>query len=276
MINVSSTTNYERFSASDGQTEFKLSRAFVPGTQAVFVYVNGILQLPDFDFTEESTNTIKLASSCYEGDLVLVSHLKQLPQGIKIGTGDIVGSKATSLFKRYSGEQRLLPNQKYTFSLHILDKDYEYSFSSSYSPFYSSTKIIRQDLLHVLDEISDSTIEFQIWQSSKSIADDITTYTDDDGNPLPAAKNWVRYRAEIDLVHSIYMQIATNIGSTEKSIGEVKVSRSINLPYLSDLMATLKSKLAKQEMLLKGIRTVGKAVTKAGGTSYPITQRRSF
>lgn len=273
---INKPINYERFTALEDQTEFKLSQRYVPGTQSIFVYVNGVIQQPGDHFTEKSDNVIELAEPCYKDDIVLVSHLKQLTPGIKIGTGDIVGSKITSLFKRYSGEQRLMPNQKYTLSLHLLAKDFEYTFTSAYSPFYSSPKIIRQDLLTVLDNITDSTIEFHIWQNSKGIADEVTTYTDDDGNPLVAAKNWVRYKTEIDLVSSIYMNIATNVGSVEKSLGEMKVSKSINLPYLSDLMSVLKSKLAKQEKLLTGVKSVGVAVVKAGGTSYPITSRRSF
>lgn len=276
MINVSNTINYERFAASDGQTEFKLERTYAPGTQALFVYLNGAVQLPDLDFIEKDENTIEMLTECCDGDYVLVSHLKQLPHNIKIGTGDIVGSKATSLFKRYSGEQRLLNNQTYTLTLHILDKDYEFSFNSTYTPFYSSTKVIREDLRDVLSDVDDSTIEFHIWQNSKGIAEEITTYLDNDGKPLTAAKNWVRYKTELDLIDSIYMNIATNLGSVEKSLGEMKISKSINLPYLSDLQKNLKLKLGRQESILTGVKSLGVAVVKAGGTAYPITQRRSF
>ena len=274
---ISKPRSYERFTCEDLQTDFILAQKYVPRTQSIFVFLNGIALDPDNDFIEVDSSTIKIVEPCSKGDVVIVSHLKHLSPNIRIGTGDIVGNKVTSLFKKYDKEQRLLPNQEYIVTVHIFNKDNVFKFSSCYNPFYSTSKIIRNDLLSVLKDVNDNVIDFGIWNSSNEVSNVAKVdFIDKIGKPTTAARQWVRYNTEINLVNTIYREIATHSGSVKKDLGELSIERTIKLPYLDDLLADLKKKLAKEENLLTGVFTLGRATRKADSTNYPVGVRRSF
>ena len=271
---------YERFVAESGQTEVNLTQRYLPNTQSIQVFVNGLFIDPN-DYEEASDKKIIFKQELVEGCVVVVDHVKKLTPGIRLGTGDIVGSKTTSMFKRYDGELHLQSNMKYTISLNILGRNSEYTFTSAYSPFYTTLKMIKVDLARALDGVDEDTINHTIWQNSIAVEELVEDkgaidLKDKTGKPVRAVTEWVRYKTDLDLLNTIYLSIATNAGSVDKTLGEMRITKSVKIPYLDDLLDYYQKKLDDVEDKIAGIGVRGLAMVKAGNTSYPITARRSF
>lgn len=271
---------YERFVAESGQTEINLTQRYLPNTQSIQVFVNGMFIDPN-DYEEASDRKIIFKQELVEGCIIIVDHVKKLTPGIRLGTGDIVGSKATSMFKRYDGELHLESNMKYTISLNILGQDLEYTFVSAYSPFYTTLKMIKVDLGRALDGVQEDTINHAIWQNSIAVEELVEEkgaidLKDKTGKPARAVTEWVRYKTDLDLLNIAYLSIATNAGSVDKTLGEMRITKSVKIPYLDDLLDYYQKKLDDVEDKIAGIGVRGLAMVKAGNTSYPITARRSF
>jgi hypothetical protein len=128
-------------------------------------------------------------------------------------------------------------------------------------------------------------MNFTIWQNSKlamelTASGDYQYYSNADEIDLKEipyyAKQWVRYKTELDLLDAVYRAIASKQGRERKKLGNMEIERQYTLPYLSDLKKGIKEKLVPFERLLTGRKVIAKATKKAGSTTYPLSDRRSF
>lgn len=70
---VTSTTDIESFTATEGQTVFNFSSIeYIQNVNALLVFVNGIYQVSGTEYTETSTTSITFASGLTAGDIVIV------------------------------------------------------------------------------------------------------------------------------------------------------------------------------------------------------------
>lgn len=269
--------SYDEFIIKTTDRVFNLSNiTYKPNTNSILVYYNGLVLNPD-KYIEIDSHTVTIKFEPELNDILVVAPVINNAISISNVNGDIVGSRQDSLFKRYGGEKRLMNNQLYSLEIMLNGKAHKYTFTSAYSPLFSSVKIIRSDLLEALQDIDDDTINFTIWQNSllvMEIADAVTISID---APITAAKNWVRYKTELDLLNTIYINIATNAGSIQKTLGNMQISKSVKIPYLDEMLKVIKRKLNGEESKLKSSFAGGTYMRKAGDQSYPITvERKSF
>ena len=277
IINRNKWNKYDEFIVKEEEREFTLSAPYVPGTNAIKVYFNGVL-LDTESYMETSDTTIALKFFPEPNDIVVVAPVVDTNAMISSVNGDIVGGKPGCMFYRYGVNDTLKPNQKYELKLFYDGKEKTFSFNSLYSPFYTTAKVIRGDLHEIAEELTDDRINFTIWQNSKEIAVKYEeTWDDLVKDKMASAKNWVRYKTEIDLINAVYINIASRAGSTQKTLGNMQVSKSVKIPYLDEMIKLIQRKLNAEENRLSGVGTVGKAMRKANKTDYPISpDRRSF
>lgn len=265
-------------------TTFNTGRPYQVGTNTLFVYVNGLLAELGAHYREVNTLTIEFIDELQIGDRITITS-SFINNELKVDFA-LIGKGSNAMFKKYDDKVHLMNNQSYDIELAIGTKVYNYHFVTKYSPMFSSEKLVRFDLQEVLDDMPSNTINFTIWQNSK-LAIELTDSTgeyqyytngdDIDLTDIPYyAKQWVRYKTELDLLDAIYLSIATKQGSESKKIGNIEVSRSYTLPYVSELKKGVKAKLLPFERLLTGVKVIGKSARKAGGSTYPISDRRSF
>lgn len=70
---VTSTSDIEVFTATEGQTVFTFSLIeYIQDVNALLVFINGVYQLADIDYTEASTTSIEFNTGLSEGDTVVV------------------------------------------------------------------------------------------------------------------------------------------------------------------------------------------------------------
>lgn len=248
-----------------------LNRNYRPGKHDLFVYWEGILCTPGNNYIESSNSSITFKEKLEEGDTVIIAS-SNLNTGPNV---QIIGTKHNAIFKQYNNEINLMYNQEYTLEFNLLDEAHKVKFTSQYSPLYSTSKIIRSDLMDIIEDIKDDSINFTIWQNS-IMAQEIST--EDISEDVPYyAKQYVRYKSERDLIYAVYLAISGKAGSVSKRLGSMEVSKSIKIPFLRDMLDELKGKIEPFEKQLLGIKVVGKGFQKSGRISpYPIPLRRSF
>ena len=266
------------------QNKFDTGKTYKVGTNALFVYVNGLLTETENDYIEIDSKTIEFTDELQTGDrITITSSFISENSGASFA---VVGKGNNALFKYYDDKTHLINNQTYSLDIDIGGKSFSYSFTSKYSPMFSSEKIIRIDLQEVLEDVSSDTINFTIWQNSQLALEltdssgDYQYYTnadDIDTSDIPYyAKQWVRYKTELDLLDTIYINIASKLGSEKKKLGNMEVEKQHTLPYISDLKKGLTSRITPFERLLTGRNVIAASATKAGNTTYPLSDRRSF
>ena len=270
---------YTKQVVEDTQSVFKTDKPYALGLHSLSVYVNGMYATVDDQYKEVDPLTIEFLEPLEDGDTVLItsSAVTQLinVDFALVGTGDSV------LFKRFDDEIHLKNNQEYTLGVTLQGKQQEYKFTSKYSPLYSTVKLIRNDLQDIIENVPDNTINFTIWQNSllaqeiaSSNTDTTTALTDD--TATVAAKYFVRYQTEIDLVYAIYLAISGKASKSSKKLGNLEVELNYSLPDVKTMLDELKRKVAQYERALSGVGAKGAGFVKAGGNSYPVSDRRSF
>jgi hypothetical protein len=179
--------------------------------------------------------------------------------------------------QKYSAEKRLMENQKYTFSFVVDGVECVYSFTSRYSPLYSTIKVIRSDYWELLEELTDELVLFHIWQNSqlvREIADVELNFPDD--KPNYAVKQYVRYKTEYDLVRALLITISTKAGAQEKHLGEFKITNEYKTPELEEILKRLKELVDEWEKAL-GVVVAPRGAVKAGRNfPFPLNGRVSF
>lgn len=180
-----------------------------------------------------------------------------------------------SLFKAY-GSVSLKYNHKYLFNVNIDKENFSTDFVSKLDPFYSSVDKIRKDTGDLLENVSDETISYLIYSNSKYVKDKLD---EKDVEEVPYyAKQFVRYKTDMDLINAIYLTLSGRIGSVNKKIGIISIDKTMKIPYINDMLGYFKDLAKNYEDMLENIGDNGTVATfvKASNSKYPLDERRNF
>lgn len=192
--------------------------------------------------------------------------------------------------------QRLKYNQKYTLQITMPTGDIlKSTFTSAYDPLYSSATIVRQDIGELITDLTDDQINFKIYQVSQTAqqlaaqAQRYLLYGSGLGNiqlqfssasradmrnalPYPTpyyVQQYVRYKAEEEIVYAKYIKLSSMAGMMEKDLGDLKIIRQVMIPKIQDVLMDLKRNLKEWEDMVRGGGSAKpKRTVRAKGTTY--------
>lgn len=237
-----------------------------------------------FFYVNKFDRSIIYLDDNYEGKVVSVTYEYSCNNNVKVYS---VVPNAPALFNKYSDEDSLISNNIYEASLEIDNVEYKSSFLSRIEPLYSSVSVIRSDTGTLLEEYTDfmitncinrnSLLAYDILKNSVD-EDDYTTSSDDEVEITSAAKQFVRYKTDLDLVNAKYLSIVGNLGTNKKKISSLDIETTQDLPELEDMLSYFREKVKEYEDELKLGTSTSIAVTfvKASGSTYPVDSRNSF
>lgn len=236
------------------------------------VYVNDYLLKHNIDYAIDGY-TLKFANQLYEGDKITI--VDSILNNVKLVSKSSYDKNAFQ--KLFSSYQKFKFNHRYLFNLIIKDEKYTIDFNTKYNPFYTTVDKIRLDTGTLLENVIDERIAHAIYLNSKDTFELLGGENFDAQSKIPAyAKNYVRYKTDIDLCYAIYLSISGKIGSFSKKIGDIQIDQSIKLPYLEDLLSRFKELLKPNEDLLNGALAVASPFVKAQKMTYPVSNRGVF
>ncbi len=264
----------DRYVATEGQTEFHTSRDYMVGTGTLFVYVNGILAFcgPDQNYVETDSRTVTFNYPMSEGDVVV------LTTSIVNSNIEIISIQSNpSLLTKYGAENRLINNNRYTVEIRVAGKQLKWSFTSRYSPLYSTVQNIRSDLGGLADAFTNDQINFVIYQNSKEGFEIYSARSDYSSvNAIPTSlKNWVRYKTCIDLIFAVYETISGNAGKRMKIIGPMQVDRETKIPFVNDMLKKFQRAFEDADVKLREATRVAAFVKAGTSMAFPLASRGS-
>lgn len=226
------------------------------------------------------TNTIDIKNSSLVTNDYLVIYTASNKLSVTGDYGDVI-------YKRYGSQSRLMNNQKYFGTVTINnDISIDFNFTSRYNPFYCPTKLVKEDIQHIVD-ISNESINFAIYDASRKVYMEMssgenstikmpTPYELSNLKTIPYnIQQYVRYTAEYDILIAAYNVMAGRSGSINKRLGDLSIEKNIKLPDIDEFLRGVKEKLQRFDLTT---RAVAKSFIKGNVTEpYPISPiRRSF
>lgn len=187
------------------------------------------------------------------------------------------------MVERFGTEIRLEENQLYTVTLTVKGQDKVVSFTSKYNPLFSTVRIIRSDFRDLFSTYSDDDINRLIHDNSL-LAIELTSESStgvvidlkaDDGVPY-AAKQYVRYKTELDLATNLFLTLTTQSGQEDKTLADMRISRKVEAPSFSNVLKVLQQRLTSWEAQLIGMRAKPGSSVRSGATVYPRAGRVNF
>lgn len=208
------------------------------------------------------------------GDKIIIK--ASILDNVKIVTKNSYSKDA--LFKVFSSDIKFKSNNRYNFILNINSEDFSSSFSTKYDPFYCNVKTIRTDTGDLLNNVTDEQIAKVIYNNSKEALERLETLDEMPEKTPTYAKNYVRYKTDIDFCYSIYLSMSGKIGSFSKTIGDIKIDTTYKIPYLGDMLSRFKELLApNQDILNNGLSgSASVSFVRAQKTQYPVSNRGVF
>lgn len=235
------------------------------------VYLNGTLKLKDKQYFVED-NVIYFNDNLEAGTQIVIEH--NMEDNIKIVTKN---PYAKSIYKIFNKDAKFKNNETYTFNINIKGKDYQTTFKTKYSPFYTTAKKIRMDTGDLLTLVEDDIINSIIYQNSKEVDEIIAKNELELGDTIPTyVRNYVRYKTDIDLCYAAYLSISGRYGKQKKELNDLVIESTVNLPDLEEMLKRFKDLLKRAEEELQGEVSYVEAFVKAGDTSYPVSSRGLF
>ena len=183
-----------------------------------------------------------------------------------------------ALLHNFTSDQKLKFNNEYTFSLNIDNKAFETNFESQYDPYYSNINLIRANMGSCIAKVKDSQIAKLIFLQSKDVFLNITNndklddLTDIEKNKY--LQNIVRLKTDIELCWLLYYAASGKYGTIDKQIGTIEIEKNIKLPYIETMLKRFQGDLDELQNQLNGTPVV--YMTKAGNTTYPVSERGVF
>jgi len=265
----------ETYKATAGQKIFTTPQPYVVGSGTLYVYMNGLTSSIGLhlDYTEIDERTIQFNYELEEGDLVTLA-TSTIDKSIGV---DVVGFR-NALFLLYGSDNRLMHNQMYEASITIKGKPIKWSFSSRFSPLYNNVQNVRLITGTLLNPATDEQINKMLYLNSKELDEVLAVYDEENSTTTTIGsvhKEWVKFKTCLDLVNAMYLSLTGQKGSISKSIGQLKIDKSVELPYLSDMLLYFREQFRKYDMSVNK-PILSKAFVKANATEYPIGARRSF
>lgn len=176
--------------------------------------------------------------------------------------------------KKYGILPLLKENQIYTATLRIKDQEHSVTFTSRYSPLYSTVRIIRGDFKDLFADFNDDHINRLIHSNSLLVSD--MTDIDEDEGPTYAIRQYVRYKTELDLATDIFVTLYTKNGSEDKQLADMRVSKETRMNGIKDILKLLEEKVDQWELEAVGAIHSPKGAVRAGTTPYPYSGRVAF
>lgn len=172
----------------------------------------------------------------------------------------------------YGEGERLLPNQEYHLSLSVKNEPLKsVTFTSRYSPAYSTVRIIRSDFRTLFQDYTDIEI-YQLIHMNSTLANEIAST--EIGAEIPFyAKQYVRYKTELDMVTDLMIQLSSQSGSKDKSLGELRIANQYSAPKLDGIMKLLERRLMTWEVQLAGVQSSPSSAVRAGDSEFPLNGR---
>ena len=177
-------------------------------------------------------------------------------------------------FKLYSKEQNLELNKEYICNLNILNEEYKFKFYTKIDSIFGTVADVRVECGEFISEIKDIDIIKKLYEYSLIALEEYESEFEN-GVPNRYISKWVKIKTAIDFINTAYLNIAKNIGSNQKTVGDISVSKSSKLPYLTEILRKLKEDLEDIEDYFDGEDRC-ESVVRAGQTEYPISERVSF
>lgn len=237
-----------------------------------------------FFYVNKFDRSIIYLDENYEGKVVSVTYEYSCNNNVKVYS---VVPNAPALFNKYAEEDGLISNNIYEASLELDNVEYKSKFLSKIEPLYSSVNIIRSDTGTLLEEYTDfmitncinrnSILAYEILENSVD-EDDYYGSSSGEVEITSAAKQFVRYKTDLDLVNAKYLSIVGNLGTNKKKISSLDIETTQDLPELEDMLSYFREKVKEYEDELKLGATTSIAVSfvKANNSNYPVDSRNSF
>lgn len=214
-------------------------------------------------------NVVNFANKLSQGDKITIKD--SILNSVKIVSKS--SYDRNSLFKMYSDKVKLRYNHTYKMIMSVLETDYELSFMTKYDPFYAAVDKIRLDTGDMLEHTSDEQIAKVIYSNSK----DALQLLGEDVDVVPKyAKNYVRYKTNIDLCYALYLSMTGKVGSYSKRVGDITIESSTKLPFLKDMIGRFKELLKPNEDLMNSENIGVLSFVKAKKSEYPVSNRGVF
>lgn len=188
------------------------------------------------------------------------------------------------MVQRFGTEIRLQENQLYTVTVKVKGQEKVVSFTSRYNPLFSTVRIIRSDFRDLFSIYADDDINRLIHDNSKLAMELTATATTavvvinpNVANGIPyAAKQYVRYKTELDLATDVFLTLSTKGGQEDKQLADMRVMKQVQAPYVDSILKVLQQRFASWEAQLIGTKVKPTSAVRAGGTVYPRNGRVSF
>lgn len=166
----------------------------------------------------------------------------------------------------------LMENQLYTIRLQVNGEIHEISFTSKYSPLFSSVRLIRSDYKELLASYTNDEINRKIHDNSKLAIEIADPPFELDAVPF-YAKQYVRYKTILDLAKDLFLNLSTKSGTEDKQLSDMRIMKQVQAPYLKDVMNILENQVAAWEAQLGGLRAAPRGAVRAGANTYPLNPR---
>lgn len=245
------------------------------------LYINEEKAFEGVDYNIDEDGGILFPNKLNIGDILYMKH-RPKEDVEKVFTKSPYNNKA--IFHAFSKDTNLKFNHKYVMECYVRDIDNEddnnylkftNTFVAKYNPYYSSVKKIRSDTGTLLGEVEDDVIARLIYSNSKEANEIAADGTFDDGVP-GYAKNYVRYKTDIDICVAVYLSICGIAGERAKTLSDIKIERNVKIPYLEDMLKRFRELLKPNEDALIGPKVVASSFVKAKKYPYPINEARLF
>lgn len=248
-------------------------------TLGLKVYVNDRELVPNCDFTMFA-GELNFSIPLYTGDKVIIKD--SILDNVKLITKN--SYSRNTLFKYFSSNTKFKSNQIYDFILNVNEEEYKTEFLTKYDPFYTTIEKIRLDTGDLLANIPDSQIAKVIYINSKEAYDKLVeaaTNSDEETTTVTTiptyAKNYVRYKTDIDFCYAIYLSISGKYGTQTKKVGDIQIESTVKLPYIDNMIARFKELLKPNEDAFGVTSTLVSATfVKAQSSSYPAERTTVF
>lgn len=179
---------------------------------------------------------------------------------------------------KYGPEIRLRENQLYTMTVTIRGKEKVLSFTSAYNPLFASVRMVRSDYRTLFETYKDDHINQLIHDNSKLAMEISQVDIDpesDEGVPF-VARQFVRYKTELDLATDLFLFMTSRGGQHDKQIGDMRIMSQVQAPAIKPILDILRQKTEAWETQLVGMKGASSSAVRAGGNVYPLEGRVGF
>ena len=265
-----SVSSYKRTNSNNIASDYDLSNLSS-------IFVNEELKELNEDYLIKNDRVVFRDNLTQEDNITLNYNIDTKNNVINPGK-----SNSNSILTRFNSDIKLNENNKYYIGISIDKNIYEWQFNTKQNPMFTTVKKIYEDIGEFIDGFTEEYINNKIYDNSIAVIDLIdelasqetpienVTYEQDENGfyttKYKAVHNWVRYKTDIDLTLARYFGISYNYGSQLKEIGDIKIEKTVKLPYIDNLLDMLRKQFDEADKVIRGTNVVSSAIK--AGTRY--------